>query len=112
MLHTFSRQFRDRTQRAGMLTPDGVIGVIETGSLGDADALLHQVLSSLPEGTWEFVCHPGYSDAELSATGTRLVDSRDEERRLLVSAELRQFVNEQDIQVIGYREFVEKAGQR
>ena len=112
MLGTFSRQFRDRTQRAGLLTPDGVIGVIETGSLGNADALLRQALSSLPEGTWEFVCHPGYSDAELSATGTRLVDSRDEERRLLVSAELRQFLDEQKIQVIGYREFMEKAGQR
>jgi predicted glycoside hydrolase/deacetylase ChbG (UPF0249 family) len=106
MLGTFSRQFRDRTKRAGLLTPDGVIGVIETGSLGDADALLRKALSSLPEGTWEFVCHPGYSDAELSATGTRLVDSRDEERRLLVSADLRQFLHEQKIQLIGYREFV------
>lgn len=107
MLHTFSRQFRARTKRAGLLTPDGVIGVIETGALGGLEALLRQVLASLPEGTWEFVCHPGYSDADLSATGTRLVASRDEERRLLISAELRQFLNDQKIQVIGYREFIE-----
>src|SRR6202158_2336795 len=33
MLHTFSRQFRQQTKRAGLLTPDGVVGVIETGSL-------------------------------------------------------------------------------
>jgi chitin disaccharide deacetylase len=106
MLQTFSRQFRERTKRAGLLTPDGVIGVIETGALGSVEALLRQVLSSLPEGTWELVCHPGYGDAELSATGTRLVDSRDEERRLLVSSELRQFLDEQKIHVFGYREFV------
>jgi hopanoid biosynthesis associated protein HpnK len=112
MLSTFSRHFRDRAKRAGLHTPDGVLGVIETGVRGNADRLLRQVLSSLPEGTWEFVCHPGYSDAELSASGTRLVDSRDEERRLLVSAELRQFMDEQKIQIIGYREFVEKAGQK
>ena len=38
---------------------------------------------------------------------TRLLDSRDEERRLLTSPELRQFLEEQKIQVISYREFVE-----
>src|SRR5271156_5856781 len=31
MLNTFSRPFREHTRRAGLLTPDGVIGVIETG---------------------------------------------------------------------------------
>ena len=124
MLHSFSRQFRERTKRAGLLTPDGVVGIIETGSLGTRDdskdassgdstvggsdsCLLRQTLACLPEGTWEFVCHPGYSDADLRATGTRLVDSRDEERRLLTSPKLRQFLEEQKIRVIGYREFVE-----
>ena len=33
MLHTFSGPFHQRTKRAGLLTPDGVIGVIETGSV-------------------------------------------------------------------------------
>jgi len=36
-----------------------------------------------------------------------LLDAREEERRLLTSAELRQFLDEQKIRVIGYREFVE-----
>jgi predicted glycoside hydrolase/deacetylase ChbG (UPF0249 family) len=129
MLHTFSRQFRQQTKRAGVLTPDGVVGVIETGSLESSgkssarssgksseknsgesygySSLLHQTLASLPEGTWEFVCHPGYNDADLRAAGTRLLDSREEERRLLTSAELRQFLEEQKIRVISYREFAE-----
>src|SRR5216684_8635116 len=59
MLHTFSGQFLQRTKRAGLLTPDGAVGVIETGSLESSgySALLRQTLASLPEGTWEFVCH-------------------------------------------------------
>ncbi len=119
VLHTFSRQFHQRTKRAGLLTPDGVVGVIETGtrenpesdSARSADgksgygSLLRATLASLPEGTWEFVCHPGYSDDDLRTTGTRLLASRDEERCLLTSASLRQFLDEQKIRVIGYREF-------
>jgi predicted glycoside hydrolase/deacetylase ChbG (UPF0249 family) len=109
MLHTFSGQFLQRTKRAGLLTPDGVVGVIETGS-GESSgysSLLRQTLASLPEGTWEWVCHPGYNDADLSAAGTRLLDSRDEERRLLSSPLLRQFLEEQKIRVISYRELAE-----
>jgi chitin disaccharide deacetylase len=109
MLHTFSGQFRQRTKRAGLLTPDGVVGVIETGSLESYgySSLLRETLASLPEGTWELVCHPGYNDADLRAARTRLLDSREEERRLLISVELRQFLEEQKIRVISYREFAE-----
>ena len=113
ILHTFSGQFRQRTKRAGLLTPDGVLGVIETGSADNPNdssgysSLLRQTLANLPEGTWELVCHPGYNDADLRAAHTRLLDSREEERRLLTSAELRQFLEEQKIRVISYREFAE-----
>jgi chitin disaccharide deacetylase len=116
MLHTFSRQFLQRTKRAGLLTPNGVLGVIETGSLSsdnhsdnhnDNASLLRQTLVGLPEGTWEFVCHPGYCDSDLRAVHTRLLESRDQERLLLTSEALRQFLEEQKIQVIGYREFIE-----
>lgn len=112
VLHTFSKQFQKQTKRAGLLTPDGVLGVIETGSLESSgySSLLRETLSNLPEGTWEFVCHPGYSDADLRATRTRLVESRDEERRLLTSPELRQFLEQQKIEVISYRQFVEGRG--
>jgi chitin disaccharide deacetylase len=119
MLHTFSRQFLQRTKRAGVLTPDGLVGVIETGTREGPDdssgfssgysSLLRQTLTSLPEGTWEFVCHPGYNDDALRATGTRLLASREEELRLLTSADLRQFLEERKIGVIGYREFAEQS---
>jgi chitin disaccharide deacetylase len=110
VLHGFNGAFRKQTKRAGMLTPDGVIGVVETGALESSgySSLLRETLANLPDGTWEYVCHPGYSDADLRATRTRLLDSREEERRLLTSPELRRFLEEQKIQVISYREFVEQ----
>lgn len=117
LLHRFSGQFLQRTKRAGVLAPDGVIGVIETGLVDSAvdnpndasgySSLLRQALASLPEGTWELVCHPGYNDADLRAARTRLLDSREAERRLLTSPELRQFLEDQKTQVISYREFAE-----
>ena len=103
LLHTFARQFRRWTERAGMRTPDGSIGVIETGLL-DA-TLLQQALVNLPEGTWELVCHPGYDDADLRGARTRLLESRDRERNLLLSPEIRQFLEQAKIRIISYGEF-------
>jgi predicted glycoside hydrolase/deacetylase ChbG (UPF0249 family) len=113
MLHTFSRQFRSRTKRAGILAPDGLVGMIETGALENEgySTLLRHTIANLPDGTWEWVCHPGYNDSDLRAAGTRLLDSREEERRLLTSMEMRQFLEEQKINVISYREFVAQEAQ-
>lgn len=105
ILNTFSRHFRRLVPRAGLRAPDGVIGVIETG-LQDA-LLLRQALTSLPEGTWELVCHPGYVDADLRAVNTRLVETRERERDLLTSSEMKEFLEQQKIRVISYREFLE-----
>ena len=63
-----------------------MIGVIETGLLDGV--LLRQALTSLPKGTWELVCHPGYDDADLRAVHTRLLEARERERDLLTSPEL------------------------
>jgi hopanoid biosynthesis associated protein HpnK len=103
MLRSFAGQFRAKARRAGLATPDGIVGVVETGSFGTS--LLRQALTNLPEGTWELVCHPGYDDADLRAVGTRLLESREQERRLLMSDELRTFLDKQKIGLMGYREF-------
>jgi chitin disaccharide deacetylase len=103
MLNTFAARFQNKMKRAGLATPNGVLGVIETGSFDTS--LLRRALTNLPEGTWELVCHPGYDDAELRGSHTRLLASREKERQLLTSPELRQFLEEQAIRVVGYREF-------
>jgi len=108
LLRGFSGGFREKVARAGLVTPDGVIGVIETGSF--EDSWLRRVLENLPDGTWELVCHPGYVDAELATIHTRLRESRDQERRLLLSQELKEFLVQQKIGVISYGAFA--GGQR
>jgi len=105
LLQSFARQFREKMKRAGLATPDGVVGVIETGSFDNSR--LQQALANLPEGTWELVCHPGYDDADLQAVNTRLLASRDQERDILNSQDLRQFLDAQGIRLISYRELVE-----
>ena len=78
--------------------------MIETGSVDTS--LFRRALTNLPDGTWELVCHPGYNDADLRSSRTRLLASRETERLLLTSPDLRQFLNDQAIRLIGYREFV------
>ncbi|MGA2002966.1 MAG: ChbG/HpnK family deacetylase [Terriglobales bacterium] len=105
ILNTFASHFRRQTPRAGLRSPDGVIGVIETGLLDGV--LLRQALTSLPDGTWELVCHPGYADADLRAVHTRLIESRERERQLLTSPDLKEFLEKQKIHIISYRDLAE-----
>ena len=103
LLRVWSSGFQDKVRRAGLAAPDGALAVIETGSM-TADRL-RRALTDLPQGTWELVCHPGYNDAGLRAARTRLLGSRDEERQLLTSSWLREFLAAESIRLIGYREF-------
>jgi len=108
VLNVFASRFRRQLKRSGLVAPDGVIGVVETGLL-DA-ALLRQALARLPEGTWELVSHPGYADQDLRAARTRLVESRERERDLLTSPELKDFLEQQKIRLISFRELGPRKG--
>jgi chitin disaccharide deacetylase len=107
VLNAFAPHFRRQIKRSGLLAPDGIIGIIETGLLDHA--LLRQALASLPEGTWELVSHPGYADQDLRALRTRLLESRERERDLLISPELKDFLQQQRISVIGFRELAKRS---
>ncbi len=48
-----------------MITADGSMGLLATGVLDDS--VLRSLLEAMPDGTWELVCHPGYSDRALDA---------------------------------------------
>lgn len=73
-LRTQRRGFLRLVREAGMATTDGAIGVTGTGSL-NADAV-QSLLSAMPGGTWELVCHPGHLDPSLNDVRTRLRESR------------------------------------
>lgn len=104
ILRRFAARFHERMKQAGLLSPDGIVGVIETG---DTDgSLLREALRNLPEGTWELVCHPGYNDADLRAANTRLRESREYERRILTDPSFREFLVHEGIQPISYADLV------
>jgi len=82
LLRSQGATFSKEVASAGLLTTDGAIGVLATGTL---DALtIRNLLSAMPNGTWELVCHPGYNDADLQQVNTRLLASRDVERTALL----------------------------
>ncbi len=67
-------------------------------------ALLASVIRALPEGSTEFMCHPGVLGAELQQAGTRLKKSRQDELAALTSSEARNAIAEAGVQLCGYRD--------
>lgn len=102
ILHAFSDKFRKAVAQAGFAAPSGTLGVEVTGTLDET--LFHAIAESIPEGTWEFVCHPGYNDADLQRAKTRLRESRETELRVLTLGSAREILAKRDIQLISYRD--------
>jgi hopanoid biosynthesis associated protein HpnK len=100
LLRRLHSQFRSQMHEQQFKTPDGALGVILTGTLDELT--LCSMLDRMPEGTWELVCHPGYADAELRAQRTRLFESREIERKALLSAAVRETINRNGIELITF----------
>jgi hopanoid biosynthesis associated protein HpnK len=98
----FAADFRRVLKEEGMLSTEGTVGIAATGKLDQK--MLLRILAALPEGTWELVCHPGYSDADLKAAGTRLTASREIELAALISGETKEALARQKIELISYAE--------
>jgi predicted glycoside hydrolase/deacetylase ChbG (UPF0249 family) len=82
VMRTQGRAFTRLTREHGMITADGSMGLLATGVLDDS--VLRSLLRAMPSGTWELVCHPGYSDRALDEARTRLRASREVERSALL----------------------------
>jgi len=102
VLGRLGAKFRQAVREAGLITPDGTIGIVATGFLGER--LLRYMIENLAPGTWELVSHPGYPDSELRRTGTRLVDSRRREFDLLTAPGTRELLSRNGIELISYRD--------
>jgi predicted glycoside hydrolase/deacetylase ChbG (UPF0249 family) len=83
VMRTQGRAFTRLTREHGMMTADGSMGLLATGVLDDS--VLRSLLQAMPSGTWELVCHPGYSDRALDEARTRLRASREVERTALLT---------------------------
>ncbi|MGC1373058.1 MAG: ChbG/HpnK family deacetylase [Candidatus Sulfotelmatobacter sp.] len=103
ILRNLARKFRQTAQRQGFITPNGTLGIEVTGSLDKT--LFRAIAEIIPEGTWEFVCHPGYNDADLKSAHTRLRESRETELRILTLPEAREMFSSWGIDLISYHDF-------
>ena len=72
--------------QTGVLSRDGVLDLLET----------------LPDGTTELMCHPGYVDDDLVASATRLQASRETELAILTDTAVRKSVASHGIRLINY----------
>ena len=102
VLRRFAGKFREAVAGEGFLTTDGTLGIEVTGTLDET--LFQAIAQSIPDGTWEFVCHPGYNDADLQGAKTRLRASRETELRVLTLPAARELLSREGIDLISYRE--------
>jgi hopanoid biosynthesis associated protein HpnK len=101
-LKLLARDARKLAEAAGLMTTDFFCGIAQTGILTKKGVL--QLMRSLPSGATELMCHPGYADAELQKTATRLQDSRGQELEILTDQAVRKSVTALGIRLINYRE--------
>jgi hopanoid biosynthesis associated protein HpnK len=103
ILRSFRASFRKALDESGVITPNGCVGIVVTGGL--TLQTFRQLIENLPEGTWEFVTHPGYNDAELNNIKTRLRYSRENELSILTSPKAKELLQREQIALISYRDF-------
>ena len=101
-LKLLARDARKMAERAGIAAADYFCGIAQTGVLTKKG--IQQMLASLPEGTTELMCHPGYADAELEKSATRLQKSRQTELAILTDEEIRKSIAVLGIRLINYGE--------
>jgi hopanoid biosynthesis associated protein HpnK len=96
-------KFRKLVEAEGLATTDGTLGIVLTGFLDQRR--LRALIPRIPEGAWELVTHPGYSDAGLRSLSA-LTAARETELALLTSATTRDLLRERGVQLISYRDLI------
>ena len=87
--------------RHGCRSTDHFAGFQITGKFDASDVAA--LIRALPEGSTEFMCHPGICTAELRAASTRLKESREQELRALTAPEVRDALREAGVELTNYR---------
>jgi predicted glycoside hydrolase/deacetylase ChbG (UPF0249 family) len=96
------RHFHNVLSSSGCRTTDHFAGFQITGRFGPED--LARLIRQLPEGSTEFMCHPGFCGPELMAARTRLKESRMKELEALTSSAVWAAIEESGVQLVSYRD--------
>jgi predicted glycoside hydrolase/deacetylase ChbG (UPF0249 family) len=94
--HRFHRVLRAH----GCRTTDHFAGFLITGRFHTAELI--DLMSALPEGSTELMCHPGRCGHALRAAPTRLKESRERELEALVAPEVRAALQRNGIELVNY----------
>jgi predicted glycoside hydrolase/deacetylase ChbG (UPF0249 family) len=92
----------------GCRTTDHFAGFQITGRFTANDVAT--LIRALPEGSTEFMCHPGFCRDELQCAATRLKESREAELKALVSLEAKKALAESGVKLVSYSELNRLAG--
>jgi predicted glycoside hydrolase/deacetylase ChbG (UPF0249 family) len=95
------RRFARVLASHGCRSTDHFAGFQITGRYNAAE--LAQLIRALPEGSTEFMCHPGICGDELRGARTRLKESRERELQALTSPEVRAALAESGVELVNYR---------
>ena len=90
---------RRSLRAAGVRTPDRFVDSFY--ARGATFEEMERILSELPEGTTELMCHPGRSDAELRE-GSTYADEREWEIEVLCDPNIRALVRAKKIELVGF----------
>jgi chitin disaccharide deacetylase len=93
--------YRRMALRRDVRMTDHFLGFRLTGSFDEAS--FQAALAALPEGTTEFMCHPGFLGNELRAASTRLKESRVRELEALTSPRIREFMDATGVRLATFR---------
>jgi predicted glycoside hydrolase/deacetylase ChbG (UPF0249 family) len=96
------RRFARVLATHGCRSTDHFAGFQITGRYAAVD--LARLIRALPEGSTEFMCHPGICGDELRGARTRLKESREQELRALTSPEVRAALTDAGVELVSYRE--------
>ena len=103
-LALISRGWSRQLRRAGIACASHFYGLTATGFLDEE--MLGEILSHLPNGTSELMCHPGLVDDALRRTPTRLLGQREMEYRALTQPAMKRLTQDLGIQLVNYRDLV------
>lgn len=87
----------------GFRVPDRFAGIEAMGGVDMAAVMKRELAATGPEGTLEFMCHPGYADEELTRISS-YSGPRQAELEALTSGAFREIMAGRDLRAISFRE--------